>query len=81
MNYKVYHETFSGCINEIFQTAEENKVILEDVNFIWGCIGYNETARYSLAIEFLKSKSTKKALQVQVARLESGRYELNMYIL
>jgi len=78
MNYDIYHSTLGAAIQEIMRVIEKNGIILADSldYMIWGCIGYDETSRYSFPIE-----GKREALQIQISRLSTGKYELNMYVL
>jgi hypothetical protein len=79
--YFIYHETLGEAIQEIQDFMERNDVVSNEIeSFFWGHVGYKETFRHSFEIDSWKGRGTRKCLQVQVYRFETGRYELNLYI-
>ena len=79
--YETYHETFHSVVDEIGEYLERNDVVSAEFSdkMFTGGISYGETEKWSFEIDSIKGKPTRRALQVQVYRMDSGRYELNMY--
>jgi hypothetical protein len=83
-NSDIYFETLSQALDKILEKATKNGYEIEDQErefFLFGIggIGYGETKKGSFNL-LKDGKSTKKKLQVQIYRMDSGRYELNQYI-
>lgn len=79
--YEIYHETLSSALDEVrrFLSLKDYEADERDL-FMFGVggISYGVTKRY--AFDLTKSgEPSKNQLQVQIYRLDSGRYELNMY--
>ena len=80
-NYKIYHETFGSAIQEVESFMDNNKIVSNDfMTHLFGSVGYGETFRYSFVIDSMKQKNTRKCVQMIVYRLDSGRYELTLYV-
>lgn len=83
-NSDIYFETLSQALDKILEKATKNGYEIEDQErefFLFGIggIGYGETKKGSFNL-LKDGKLTKKKLQVQIYRMDSGRYELNQYI-
>lgn len=80
--YQIYHDTLSSALEESNEYAKSKGYetvggYFPDVTV--GGIGYGETKRTS--IELLKDgKPQKKQLNIQLYRMDNGKYELNNYI-
>ena len=83
MKYNIYHETLHSVFNEVAKGISDKGIVSEEFsNFLCtGGIGYNENRRFNFEIDSIRGKNTRKGLQIQVARFESGTYELNCYTL
>jgi len=79
-DYETYHKTLSSALNAV--RAYANSRGYDEVEFGMGDVqhvGYGHTER--LTKELTKGGvPQRKALHVQIYRMESGNYELNMYI-
>ncbi len=83
--YDIHHDSYSSSVSETirvirsrgFEVSDEE--IWENIS-IGGKPGIGETKRVTLQIT-KDGKAQRKAAQVQVYGLESGRFELNFYIL
>jgi hypothetical protein len=83
-NSELYFDTLSQALDKILEKATKNGYEIEDQErefFLFGIggIGYGETKKGSFNL-LKDGKLTKKKLQVQIYRMDSGRYELNQYI-
>ena len=83
-NSDVYFDTLSQALDKVLEKATKNGYEIEDQErefFLFGIGGikYGETKRGSFNL-LKDGKITKKKLQVQIYRMDSGRYELNQYI-
>ena len=83
-NSDIYFETLSQALDKVLEKATKNGYEIEDQErefFLFGIggIGYGETKKGSFNL-LKDGKPTKKKLQVQIYRMDSGRYELNQYI-
>jgi hypothetical protein len=82
MKYQIYHETLGSAIQEAGRFVQRKQIESKEFDdHLWGAVGYGETGRGSFIIDSIKGKGTRKGLQVQAYRLDSGRYELNIYVL
>ena len=81
-DYEVYHETLSGALDELrrFLGLKGYEVDEDDVftKFGTGGIPYGQTKRASLGLK-RDGEPAKNLIHVQIYRMDSGRYELNMY--
>lgn len=80
MSYKIHHDSYHSLLETIeIYLKERNLKVNPDqwfADYICNAApGYEETARNSIDI------GLKSYLHTQIYRLQSGRYELNMYIL
>lgn len=79
-DYEIYHKTLSSTLDaarkySVVKGYDEVEFDMNDVQHV----AYGHTERFSK--ELTKSGvPQKKALHVQIYRMESGNYELNMYI-
>jgi len=83
-NSDIYFETLSQALDKILEKATKQGYEIEDQErefFLFGVGGikYGETKKGSFNL-LKDGKPTKKKLQVQIYRMDSGRYELNQYI-
>lgn len=78
MEYKVYHDTFSSVIQEAEKYAESNgyEIVGQGVETYTGGVSYGQTKR--LYWDLIKNGKTNE-LNIQIYRMDSGKYELNMY--
>ena len=77
--YKIYHNLFSEAIAEtVLYAGKKGYQVVENM-FMWERVPYGETRDFHLDLT-KDGKEQKKCLHVQLYRMESGRYELNMYI-
>lgn len=83
MKYETYHETFHSVIESLTEAVAKAGIISEEFanRMYTGGINYGGNASFSFSIDSLKGRNTRKGLHFQVWRLESGRYELNAYVL
>jgi hypothetical protein len=79
-DYEVYHKTLASCFNEA-----ENYAIKRGYDPIeFGLsdpqhVSYGQTQRYNKELT-VNGKLQRKAFHMQVYRMDSGNYELNMYV-
>jgi hypothetical protein len=83
-SYEIYHETLSGALEEAENWVEKNGYSFVEANYFpdvtIGGISYGETKRFSRAITKKgKPVYSEGKLMIQIYRLDSGRYELNLY--
>lgn len=72
-----YYETIAQAVSMAFQYAEDKGYKVEDeVNASLSC---GESLRKSLILS-KDNMPVDKCLQLQIYRMDSGRYELNYYI-
>ena len=78
-DYKIYHDTYSSVIMEAEKYAEMNgyEVGSEGVDTFTGGVSYGHTKR--LYWDMLRDGKDANQLNIQIYRLDSGKYELNMY--
>ncbi|MDG1950824.1 MAG: hypothetical protein P8J32_08495, partial [bacterium] len=80
-NYEVYHETLASAFETIREfLAEKGYEVSDDQLFQFGIggISYGVTKRVGLELS-RNGEPAKNMLNVQIYRMDSGRYELNMY--
>lgn len=83
-SYELYFETLAQALNEAENYAKKNGYEIVDVDkeffqFGIGGISYGETKRGTFELT-KDGMPVRKKLQVQIYRMDSGRYELNQYI-
>jgi hypothetical protein len=80
---ETYFETLSAALEAAVQMAESRGFTVDNDElfnqFGTGGVGYGETKRGSIAI-YKDGKEQRKALQIIIYRMESGKYELTTYI-
>jgi len=82
MKFEIYHKSLSSAIHEVQVFIAKKKLTLKysdtwEQSFAYPQpVSYGQTVRYSL--ELAKKRA---GLQVQIYRMDSGTYELNMYVL
>lgn len=80
--YKIYHETLAQTLQEAEDFFHNEGYLFTSDNYFpditVGGIGYGETARITRPIQ-LQGKSKEGVANIQIYRMDSGRYELNMY--
>jgi hypothetical protein len=79
-DYETYHETLSSALDAIRNYSmnrgyDEFEFGMGDVQHV----GYGNTERFTKELT-KNGKPQRKALHVQIYRMDSGNYELNMYI-
>lgn len=79
--FEIYHDTLSSALEEVEDYAKKNGYDIigdyfPDVKV--GGINYGETKRFSLPVNKQGKKNDGK-IMIQIYRMDSGRYELNMY--
>ena len=80
-NFEVYHETLSGALETAQDFAREKGYEISDEDlfqFGIGGISYDVTKRVSFELT-KNGELAKNMLHVQMYRMGSGKYELNMY--
>lgn len=78
-SYQVYHNLFSEAIDAAYGYVRKKGFEPVENMFLWESVPYGENR--SFHIELTKDgKLQKKHLQMQLYRMDSGRYELNAYI-
>ena len=83
-SYELYFETLAQALDEIENYARKNGYEIVDANkeffqFGIGGISYGDTKRGSFNLT-KDGNPIKRKIQVQIYRMDSGRYELNQYI-
>lgn len=80
--YKIYHDTLAQALEEVEDFFHNEGYLFTSDNYFpdvtVGGIGYGETARITRPIQ-LQGKSKEGVANIQIYRMDSGRYELNMY--
>lgn len=80
-NYEVYHDTLAGAFETIQEfLAEKGYEVPDEELFQFGIggISYGQTKRDGFELT-RNGEPAKNMLNVQIYRMDSGRYELNMY--
>jgi hypothetical protein len=80
-NYEVYHETLASAFEIIIEfLSEKGYEVSDDQLFQFGIggISYGVTKREGFELT-RNGEPAKNMLNVQIYRMDSGRYELNMY--
>lgn len=86
--HRIYFETFAEVINAIHDIAKDNgyKVVEIFPDLSYGGVSYGQTRRAKVELEWdgaerrgKSKKRDKNFLNVQIYRMDSGRYELNTY--
>lgn len=85
MNYEVYHDTLSEALDTVEKFCAASGAVPEpgwrDRYGAGFSLNYGETFGKSFPLESLNGKKTRKWLSITLYRLETGRYELNTYVL
>jgi len=80
--YKIYHDTLAQALEEVEDFFHNEGYLFTSDNYFpdvtVGGIGYGETARITRPIQ-LQGKSKGGVANIQIYRMDSGKYELNMY--
>ena len=78
--YEIYNKTLSSVLDEaiLYVTKKGYDTIEFDINEIQH-INYGQTVRFQKELN-KNGKPQKNALNIQIYRMDSGTYELNMYI-
>ncbi len=76
--YEVYHETMRSAIDTAYDYARSKGYEPQDLAF-WDSVPYGATRDFHIELK-KDNKEQKKCLQMQLYRMETGRYELNAYI-
>lgn len=82
-------DTLSQALDAIDEDRAKRGIVLADGDAnLWrdhfcsdGGLRYGENRSFSAEIETIKGKKTRKGYQIQIWRLDSGRYEPNTYVL
>jgi len=79
-DYEVYHKTLASCFNEaekyvIKRGYDPIEFELSDPQHV----SYGQTQRYNKELT-VNGKLQRKAFHIQIYRMDSGNYELNMYV-
>jgi len=80
MNHETLYKAVEAGISELKKSQAVFKEATIQERFSDGMV-YGETKEAHAEIETLKGKSTKKWVHVTIYRHETGRYEVNSYIL
>lgn len=85
-DYEISHSQLAFALNEISLNLLKREIVLKDKDaivsrFEFDGVPYGTTKEAHAEIETIKGKSTKKWFHVSIYRLESGRYELTIYVL
>lgn len=78
-----YFETLSAAIEEAIEFATDRDYIVDEndiFNYSIGGISYEETKPGTITLYTAKGNQARKALQLSIYRMKSGRYELTAYI-
>lgn len=82
LEIKMLQDTLLHCLEIVVKDCIENDVVLSRSIFEdWDHINYGSKDERHYEIVSLKGKKTNKYLHVYIYRFETGRYELNFYIL
>ena len=79
-DYEIYHNTLSSCLDEVSNYAikrgyDSIEFEMSDVQHV----AYGRTEKFIKGLT-MDARPTKRTISVQIYRMDSGRYELNMYI-
>ena len=78
-NKQVYFETMSEALNEAFESTKFKGYEIIDENHFYEPVSYGQTN--NITLELIKDgRLQRKCLQIQLYRMDSGKYELNYYI-
>jgi hypothetical protein len=87
MKYATYHQTLGSAVSEIHSTLADsrNDVRLTDPDafinvYQFDGISYGKTKEAHAQIATHKGKPTKKYAHASIYRMDSGRYELTLYV-
>ena len=82
---EIYHETAGSAMREAQKTADEARAVFTDerpdTEMISGGVSYGQTRDFHFQLNSYKGKGTRKWFHVSLYRMDSGRYELNCYVL
>ena len=76
--YEVYHNTMRSAIDAAFEYVRGKGYEPQDTMF-WEPVFYGQTSHYHITL-FKNGIEQKRCLQMQIYRMDSGKYELNAYI-
>ena len=82
-----FTETLNGALEAIKDELRNRGVILSEGcadwldTFVFGGLAYGQNRETHAAIFTIKDKPTKKWAHATIWRLDSGRYEWNLYLL
>lgn len=87
MKYSTHHETLGHAVSEINTTLRDSRNEVELVNydafteaFQFDDVSYGKTREAHAEIKTIHGKSTRKYAHAAIYRMDSGRYELTLYI-
>jgi hypothetical protein len=86
MKYATHHETLGKAVQCVVDTLNSNEVMLAEPErisqpFEFDGIPYGQTKQAHAEIATIKGKKTRKFAHVSIYRMDSGTYELTLYIL
>lgn len=76
-NYEIYHETLSSVLEEVEKYAKSQVYKIGEYFPLINHINYGQTAKTKLSL--LRGDQEVNSLNIQIYRMDSGRYELNCY--
>lgn len=83
-DYEVYHDTYSSAIDEVESYAKQRGYEIDQNEYenTYTLLskpdkGYTKSDTLTI---YKDDKEQRKALQVQIYRMDDGKFELNMYI-
>lgn len=76
--YEIYHDTMGSAIDAAYTYARSKGYEPQDLAF-WDAVPYGATRDFHIELT-RDGKEQKKCLQMQLYRMDSGKYELNCYI-
>ena len=85
-DFRIHHKSYTSAMEEAYAFANKNGYslieddVFQEVTTGRGKPSVGETRKHSLLL-MKGNRIQRKALQVQVYGMESGTYELNVYIL
>jgi len=83
LSYNLYHETMGQAIDQIKQAMFESGSSSNDLEKeIFSTVAYGETSSFTFLVDCIKGQPVKNTfLNIQLYRMQSGKYELNAYVL
>lgn len=85
MKYETFHETLGATVRHAIDSLIAGGVVLAndaiENAFMFGGVPYGHTKEAHGEIATIKGKGTRKWAHVSIYRMDSGRYELTLYVL